>query len=246
MPFSPKPPMTSWPRPPGLSKLHTISLGGISFVPHLSGALYAPDLKALLIADLHLEQGTALARRGIAVPPYDTGLTLSLLEQVIAETTPSQLYLLGDSFHDATGHTLLDDAHLLRIRTITARLETTWISGNHDPSDKHELGGRCKGEVCLSARNTITLRHEPQRKLSSPEISGHLHPGAGIVQRGHMVRGKCFVSDPARIILPAFGAYTGALPVTSRAFQGLFDTDATHVHLIAREKIHRFPLSRVG
>ncbi len=69
MPFSPKLPMHSTKRPHGLSKGHTIKLAGISFIPDLSGALYAPELKALLVADLHLEQVAALARRGIAVPP---------------------------------------------------------------------------------------------------------------------------------------------------------------------------------
>jgi len=233
-------------RPPGLSRRHAIKLAGSNFFPHLSGALYAPDLQALLVADLHLEQGAALARRGIAVPPYDTTATLAALEQVIAETTPNLLYLLGDSFHDAQGHALLDVDVVRRLRRLTDRVETIWISGNHDPQPKHGLGGVCVDEVVLAHTN-ITLRHEPRLRLKNAcEIAGHLHPGAGVVQRGHMVRAKCFVSDSTRIILPAFGAYTGALPVSSAAFDGLFETEKASIHMLAREKIYRFPMARVS
>ncbi len=243
MPFSPKPPLTaSLMRPCGLSKSHDIMLAGIRFVPDLSGALFAPDHKALLVADLHLEQGAALARRGIAIPPYDTGVTLATLEQVIAATLPQRLFLLGDSFHDDVGHSQIDEDHIIRVRKLTAHIETTWISGNHDPSPKLALGGVHADQVRL---DVITLRHEPSRTLQTPEIAGHLHPGAGIVQRGHMVRGKCFIADQRRVILPAFGAYTGGLSVRSPAFAGLLETEQASVTLLAREKLYRFPYRRV-
>ncbi len=55
-----------------MSRTQRISLGGLDFIPDLSGALYAPDFATLLVADLHLEKGTSLARRGVHLPPYDT------------------------------------------------------------------------------------------------------------------------------------------------------------------------------
>lgn len=243
MPFSPKLPSNSWMRPSGLSKLHAISLAGLSFQPHLSGALYAPDLAALLVADLHLEQGSALARRGISVPPFDTGLTLAALEAVVEETQPASIYLLGDSFHDAKGHSFLDESIAVRLSRLFSPRETIWITGNHDPEPKQNLGGTHVGQARLGP---ITLRHIPSGKLSTPEIAGHLHPGAGIVQRGHLVRGKCFVADTRRIILPAFGAYTGAISVRGRAFDGLLETERASVYLLAREKMYRFPYARVS
>ena len=243
MPFSPKLPSNSWMRPSGLSKLNPISLAGLSFLPHLSGALYAPDLAALLVADLHLEQGAALARRGISVPPFDTGLTLAALEAVVAETAPRSIYLLGDSFHDAKGHSLLDEGVLTRLARLFAAPETIWITGNHDPDPKHNLGGVHVSEARLGP---ITLRHIPSARLKTPEIAGHLHPGAGIAQRGRLVRGKCFVADTRRIILPAFGAYTGAISVRGQAFDGLLETERASVYLLAREKMYRFPFARVS
>lgn len=243
MPFSPKPPTSLSMRPCGLSRSHDILLAGIRFRPDLSGALFAPDHGALLVADLHLEQGAALARRGIAVPPYDTGLTLSALEAVLTDTQASLVYFLGDSFHDERGHSELDQSTVTRIGRILAGRETIWITGNHDPSPKENLSGRHVASAQLGA---ITLRHIPSRRPGTPEIAGHLHPGAGIVQRGHMVRGKCFVSDERRIILPAFGAYTGGMSVRSQAFDGLFETERASVIMLAREKMYRFPYARVS
>jgi metallophosphoesterase superfamily enzyme len=38
------------------------------------------------------------------------------------------------------------------------------------------------------------------------------------------MRRRCFVSDGARLVMPAFGAYTGGLSVRDPAFQALFGT----------------------
>ncbi len=224
-----------------MSKTHRMELDGITFVPSHSGALYVPDLKTLLVADLHLEQGASLARRGLHVPPFDTGMTLSLLESVLAETSPWRLVLLGDSFHDAGAHASLDEHHRERLLHITSKIETVWISGNHDPEPLLGVGGICVSEHKL---DRITLRHEPSRKLKAPEIAGHLHPGATIVQRGIPTRGKCFIADGSRLIMPAFGAYTGALNIRTPAIATLFDEEQTNLWLIGNKSIHRFPMRR--
>jgi DNA ligase-associated metallophosphoesterase len=225
-----------------LSRLHKITLAGLEFIPDLSGALYVPDCKTLLVADLHLEQGASLARRGVHVPPFDTGATLALLESVTAATRPWRMVLLGDSFHDSAAHAALLPEHRARLMRITSEIETVWISGNHDPDPPQGLGGVC---VTSHELETITLRHRPAVKLKSGEIAGHLHPGATIVQRGVAARGKCFIADERRIIMPAFGSYTGALSVRSRAYANLFDETRCHIWLLGRNSIHRFPLGRV-
>jgi uncharacterized protein len=227
-----------------LSRTHKMTLGGITLVPDHSGALYAPDFRTLLVADLHLEQGAALARRGIHVPPFDTGATLALLKQVIEQVKPWRLVLLGDSFHDRLAHAQLDQPHQEALQDITAHVETIWITGNHDPEAPEGLGG-----VCVEAHQLdhIILRHQPDPNLNGHcEIAGHLHPGATIIQRGIATRAKCFVADGRRMIMPAFGSYTGALSVRSRAYDDLFDEAESHVWMLGKSAIHRFPLARVS
>ncbi len=244
MPFSPKPLTNSWERPHGLSRLHTITLGSLSFVPDLSGALYLEEEQLLLVADLHLEQGASLARRGLHVPPYDTTATLMMLEQVLVNTKAKRLVLLGDSFHDGTAHLDVTSHDQQRLRHITSTIDTIWISGNHDPHAHDSLGGTCVEELALGE---ITLRHIPALlKSGEMEIAGHLHPGAAIVQRGHHVRTKCFVADDRRIILPAFGSYTGALNIRNPAFKGLLNTEHTKSWMLGKTALHCFPYKRLG
>ena len=244
MPFSPKLRTTSFERQPGLSKTHRIDLGSLSLTPHMSGAAYCVDEKLLLVADLHLEQGASLARRGLHVPPYDTMATLTMLEQVLQETGAMRLILLGDSFHDAVAHDAVLEQDAKRLRAITSRIDTIWISGNHDPRSHNSLGGICVDELALG---DVTLRHIPARLADGEmEIAGHLHPGASIIQRGSHIRTKCFVADNRRLILPAFGSYTGAVNVRAKAFAGLFDTTRAHAWMISKTTIHRFPWARLG
>ncbi len=231
-------------RPHGLSKSHVITLGGMAMIPDLSGAVMLPESKTLLIADLHLEQGTSLARRGVHVPPFDTETSLALLVNVIQHTAPQRLIFLGDSFHDGEGSVRLEDNHRKKLRTITDKVETFWISGNHDPEPPDDVGGFHADQIMLGR---IILRHEPGVLHEGQcEISGHLHPGCVLVQRGRALRGKCFAYDGKRLIMPAFGAYTGALSVTSRAYHSLFEEKAAEALMIGTAALHRFPFSRLS
>ncbi len=244
MPFSPKPPVPSSTRPWGLSKEHRITLNGLDLVPDLSGALFVPEFKALLIADLHLEKASNMARRGVHLPPYDTRASLAQLETVISQSRPAQLIFLGDSFHDDGARERIAEADLLQLRSLSERAATVWITGNHDPHPPADIGGRIAGEVVLGS---ITLRHEPKPlEPEEFEISGHLHPGSAVSQRGKRLHGKCFIADERRVIMPAFGSFTGSLSISSPPFKGLFASGDFRVWMIGQRAIYRFPARRVS
>jgi len=224
-----------------LSRTQRIGLAGLDFIPDLSGALYAPDFKALLVADLHLEKGSSIARRRVHLPPYDTRTTLSQLMAVIAATRPELLIFLGDSFHDSQARDRIDAADLATLRAITAERSTIWITGNHDPSPPEDIGGTIMAEVALGP---ITLRHEPGPLTQGEmEIAGHLHPAASVAQRGHSIRCRCFIADARRVVMPAFGSYAGALSVSAEPFSALFAE--FHVWMLGARAIHRFPSKKV-
>jgi uncharacterized protein len=217
-----------------------IMLAGISFEPRLSGALHAPDHETLIVSDMHLEHGASLARRGIHIPPFDTASTLQLLEREVQALKPNTIIFLGDAFHDRVAHTLLPDDHRLRLVGLLHGIATIWITGNHDPDPPTNLPGISVTDHRIAS---ITLRHEPERRgRNGYEIAGHLHPGATIARRGASTRAKCFVADATRIILPAFGAYTGALSVHSRAFANLLDVETAKLWMIGKTAIHPVPM----
>jgi hypothetical protein len=213
----------------------------MDFIPDMSGALYVPEFRALIVADLHLEKGTSLARRGVHLPPYDTRQSLLQLRAALAGAKPERLIFLGDSFHDGEARQRIDAEDLAALRAITEGVETFWITGNHDPAPPTDVGGIVVEEMALGP---VTLRHEPRTlRTGEAEIAGHLHPAAAVHARGHRIRCRCFIADERRMILPAFGSYTGALSVRSPAFEGLFGD--YQVWMIGGKAIHRFPKRQV-
>ncbi|HET6536102.1 MAG TPA: ligase-associated DNA damage response endonuclease PdeM, partial [Sphingomicrobium sp.] len=174
------------------------SFAGETFEATPSGALYWRSQGALLVADLHLEKASWFASGGQFLPPYDSHATLTALAAEADRTGASHLYCLGDSFHDRFGcDRLTADARQL-LAELTAKLDWTWIVGNHDPGFADLYGGRIEDEVEIAG---IVLRHEAAKDERQPEISGHYHPKFRLNLRGRSVSRRCFVVSPAKIIM---------------------------------------------
>ena len=77
-------------------------LSSTRVIADISGALFWPEKKTLVVSDLHLEKGSWFAKQNIPLPPYDTLDTLNRVEKVINCFKPSRVISLGDSFHDET------------------------------------------------------------------------------------------------------------------------------------------------
>lgn len=183
-------------------------------------ALYWPDQRALLVADLHLEKGSWYAQRGQMLPPFDSQATLDRLQSLVDRIQPQTIWALGDSFHDAAGPGRLERTATASISRIVAGREMIWIAGNHDAAAA--LPGERVEEAVLGG---IILRHEADPAETRPEISGHFHPKLRIAGS----RRPCFVMDRRRMILPAFGALTGGLDVDHPAIRRLFPADASAI-----------------
>lgn len=212
-----------------------IEVGGEVALCDPRGALHLPALDLLVVSDLHLEKGAAFARRGRLLPPYDTAATLDLLDAVLADRKPRTVISLGDSFHDQRGSGELPEIYRDRLRQLMAGREWIWVSGNHDPKPPEGLPGTVADEVAIGR---LRFRHEPLPGSAPGEIAGHLHPGAVIVQRGRAVRRRCFATDGERLVMPAFGAYTGMLNVLDSAYRGLFRWEAFFAHMLGAERVY--------
>ncbi len=184
------------------------------------GAAFWPAESALIVSDLHFEKGSSFARGGQMLPPYDTMTTLSRIAELFARHKPRRVIALGDSFHDGEGPERLPEAARAMLTGLVSRCEWIWIEGNHDPDIPEWLGGRTASEIAIGG---LVFRHEPLAGAAG-EVAGHLHPCATVARRGHTLRRRCFVSDGVRLVMPAFGAYTGGLNVRDPAFQSLFGT----------------------
>lgn len=204
-----------------------------------AGALFWPERSLLAVSDLHLEKGSSFARRGMLLPPWDTRATLDRLVLLLRHWHPQILVLLGDSFHDtgAVGRLAREEAD--RLNVIAAGLRLIWVRGNHDPLPPEALGGEATEEFALGA---IVFRHQALARPATAEISGHYHPKAMIPARGTGIVRPCFVADSRRVLMPAFGAYTGGLDVRDPAIARLFPRGA-RVFLLGQGRLFSFGLA---
>ncbi len=197
----------------------TLTLGGARAQCRASGALWLEAARALIVADLHLEKGSAFAARGQMLPPFDTSETLTRLEAETADLDPAILVLLGDTLHDAAAENRMSPMTADRLTRLTQGRRLIWVLGNHDAEGPARLPGEVAAELELDG---LTLVHEPTPEARPGEVAGHLHPCAKVRGRGASVRRRCFVTDGERIVLPAFGALAGGLNIRDAAFAGLF------------------------
>jgi len=200
-----------------------------------SGALFWPAQKMLVVSDLHLGKSERIARLGGALlPPYETRETLKRLGSDIEAYAPEQVICLGDSFDDLMAQNALDDEENLDLVTMMAGRKWVWIEGNHDPGPI-SLGGTHLAEFTCGA---LTFRHIALTSTDPGEISGHYHPKAKLAGTTR----PAFIFDEIRMILPAYGAYTGGLKTNDKAITGLMSKNATAI--LTGKSQHQIPMPR--
>jgi uncharacterized protein len=219
----------------------TLTVAGVTLVADPAGAIYWPEKKLLVAADLHLEKGSAFAARGVLLPPYDTATTLTRLARLAERYAPRIVIALGDSFHDGGGPARMDAASRLALQALQRGRDWIWIAGNHDPDPSDNIGGRFAGVLAIGP---LTFRHEPSPEMRDGEIAGHLHPLARLAQRGRAVSRRCFAGDGRRLVMPAFGAYAGGLNVRDRAIVALFGALSFTVHMLGERRLYAIPAAR--
>ncbi len=214
-----------------------LELRGHPFELDPAGAVFWPRYAMLVVADLHLEKGGAMARRGSLLPPYDSHATLERLEALVARLRPDTVVSLGDGFHDRRGGSELSPGLFDRLCALTRQRRWVWVTGNHDPVVPLALGGAAVPELAVGG---LVLRHAPAGE--SGEIAGHLHPKARLQTRRRHLCCRCFAADGDRLLLPALGSFTGGLNVLDPAIHRFFPT-GFHAYLLGDARVFRFPHS---
>jgi hypothetical protein len=218
-----------------------IHLAGERLMLDRAGALFWPATGLLAVSDLHLEKGSSFARKGMLLPPWDTHATLDRVALLLRRYQPKIVLALGDSFHDADGAGRLPFGEHARLKAMTEAHRFIWVLGNHDPSPPAGLGGE---SVPAFESDSLLFRHHAIAAAGVGEISGHYHPKAAVPARGGSVSRPCFVADGRRLMLPAFGAYTGGLDVRDPAIARLFPRGA-RVFLLGKARLFSFTFGQL-
>jgi len=210
-----------------------LRLRGAAVAALPDGALWIGEAKTLVVSDLHLEKGSAFALRGQMLPPYDTHAALLKLTGLVMQLQPDTIVSLGDSFHDRAGPARIDARDRELLRLLMSRCDWVWVEGNHDGKSAETLGGAARDALHIGP---LILRHEPTQGAAPGEIAGHLHPCARVGGRGASVRRRCFATDGARLVMPAFGAFTGGLNICDAAFKEIFPDGACAL-VLGKERV---------
>lgn len=218
-----------------------LKLGETRVVALPEGALWIEDARMLIVSDLHLEKGSAYAVRGQMLPPYDTHAALVKLQALIDARSPDIVVSLGDSFHDGGGIARMAERDRVMLQAMIGRCDWIWVEGNHDGRAPETLGGAVHETLHIGS---LVLRHEPSACAAPGEIAGHLHPCAKVSGRGRSVRRRCFATDGARLVMPAFGAFTGGLNLRDEAFDPIFPEGAVAL-VLGRDRVLPAPQERL-
>ena len=173
------------------------------------GAVYWPEDKALIIADLHLGKVTHFRKAGIAVPLEAKNSNWRALNNVIEACNPKKVIFLGDLFHS---HYNAEWKELLNLMDTYTDLEFRLVVGNHDILD---LEIYKDSPLILSEeyiKKSFVMTHHPLDEIEcgSFNFCGHIHPSIRLTgQALQSVKLSCYYLTDNQMILPAFGTFTG-------------------------------------
>lgn len=177
-------------------------------------AAWLPASATLLVADLHLGKAAAFRRAGIPVPEGSAAADLDRLGALLAERGARRLLVLGDLFHSVGGMTDAVTEQFRRWRGSVGAVEVVLVVGNHDARLGRRLGSLGLDQVAPALDEPpLHFIHDPRGGVAERfVVGGHLHPA--VTLRGptwERIRARCFVADGQRLVLPAFGSFTGGM-----------------------------------
>lgn len=201
------------------------------------GSLYLPAYHTLIISDLHFEKAASQIS-AVPLPAYDTPDTLLRVEQAITATGAGRCIFLGDSFHNNEVAWRLPADPLSKLHDLAQKCDLHWVEGNHDPDlPRHIPGHHCQ-ELLIGS---LEFRHMPvDNHKADFEFIGHYHPKARVKLRARRLSGKCFVCNDHRLIMPAFGTFTGGLNILDPIVKAILP-NPQHVFFCHQTKIYHLP-----
>lgn len=199
-------------------------------------AVYWPKEKVLYVADTHFGKAATFRKVGIPVSEHTTKEDCSRLANLVKITGAEQLTILGDFLHARAGRAQPVRNILFDWRDQHKELSIVLIRGNHDQQSGDpwpELDIECMPDPTEAKR--WDLRHLPVESPPRPYLAGHLHPGYLLSGTGRdTLRNPCFVVGEKRIILPAFGGFTGLKNVTLEPSEKLYLTNGKEIIPISK------------
>lgn len=187
-------------------------------------AIYWGERETLIVTDLHIGKSGHFRKAGIAAPSTINAKNLERLGKLIEVYQPSTLLILGDLFHSKANREWLEFEEWLESFD---GLDIKLVTGNHD-----FLHQSFYESAKISVHETLEIDeflfvHNPDDSFESDSnhtvVAGHIHPGISIKGKGRQsLRFPCFLFSDERILLPAFGEFTGLYNIKPQENEQVF------------------------
>lgn len=180
-------------------------------------ALFLPQTRTLLVADMHIGKAMHFRKSGMALPADSSGRDFQVLAEIISAHRPSEVIFLGDLFHS---HQNAEWGALQAFLDAQSDMRFALVPGNHD-----RYSARFCAELRLDllpedyTHGPFVLSHAPSETALPGfyRLCGHLHPGVALHGKGRMqITLPCFWFGANTGVLPAFGNLTGFVAVVPR------------------------------
>lgn len=170
-----------------------------------------PAQRVLFVADVHV--GKAAAFRALSVPAPEGNLAddLARLTCAIERTDAQRIVMLGDVLHAKHGRADHVLQQVAAWRETHSHRQFLVVRGNHDvragdPPDDWRMD--CVDAPAMLA--PFVLCHEPCESDAGYVLCGHMHPAFRLYGKGATsITLPCFAVGARRMVLPAFGSFTG-------------------------------------
>lgn len=182
--------------------------------------LFRVRTKTLIISDVHLGKDSYFRKNGITIPDISSG-DLNRMEFLLNQYQPETIIFLGDLFHSRKRE---NRDGLIELLKNYSDMRLVYISGNHDQLDP-EMGELENLEFIdeFEQEGILFLHDDEGKERSLFVIQGHIHPMATVkIGPKQSRRYPSLIIQTRRMIMPAFGKFTGGYKMPAGSFDRLF------------------------
>jgi len=183
---------------------------------------YLPDVKTLIISDIHLGYEEHLGKQGVLVPRTQFKQIIKRLDWIINEVPVEQVVLNGDIKHEFGTISKQEWREVLRLIDYFEKknIKILVVKGNHDTIIGPIARKKALKEVREARHKDILITHGDYvpEKLAPIIIIGHEHPAITLREKAKHEKFKCFIKGKFKksvlIVQPSLNPLTEGTDVT--------------------------------
>ncbi len=195
--------------------MHEIDINGIKITKDF--AVFIPNKKIAIVADLHIGYEGVLRREGAMIPSYQKEILIERLERIISRYKPKLLIVNGDFKHEF-GKNLRQEWNEAGeiLNFLSKKTKVLLIRGNHDNflktiASKYNVPVLEEFEI-----NGIKIVHGHKEAKGKRIIMGHEHPSLHLRDKvGALVKLPCFMVSKKIIVIPALSPLATGTDISS-------------------------------